>query len=76
MDEAPAKLGNEPGIRLAPVVQQHLLNKICFAGVQGYLTVDICSIARAATACLYEEDILDLMLLKGRAWQHCRVLQG
>ncbi len=24
MDEAPAKLGNEPGMRLAPVVQQHL----------------------------------------------------
>jgi len=28
MDEAPANLGNEPGIRPAPVVQQQM-NKIC-----------------------------------------------
>ncbi len=55
MDEAPAKLGNEPGIRLAPVVQQHLdkiyvlqqykiISQYMFAALPSCLWIDGCSV--------------------------------
>ena len=56
MDEVPAKLGSEPGIRLAPVVQQHLdevsvlqqykiISQYMFAALPSCFTIDGCSVA-------------------------------